>query len=250
MRNALFSLFKICMHVLISIRNHLRYLSQSKRMLYYLIQFLIHYLHLRAHSDLSFQNSSYQKKLSMQLSDIRIFNDSKSDVFLDWKLKMLNKLRYNADYFAGTNNEDFKITYIISRLGGEASTQTLWCHQYKLYSSITKLLNYSTDLYKIHSKIAKDICRQEFNKVEQVSKQLIDEFYRAFVKYFVFRKDDEKGLLHEIKRKVSSTLCEMLLLLSMNFISLSIMMKWFKKVNYRHRAAKQFKQNEKKLKRE
>ena len=64
-----------------------------------------------------------------------------------------------------------------------------------------KLLNYLIDLNKIRSRIIKNICRQKFNKIEQASKQSFDEFYRAFIKYFVFRKDNEKILLQEMKRK-------------------------------------------------
>ena len=145
------------------------------------------------------------KKLSMRLPNIQIFDDSKSDVFLDWKFKMLNKLRYNANHFTKTIDEDregFKITYIISRLGEEANTQTMWRSQYKSYSSTTKLLNYLTDLYEIHSKIAKDMCRQKFNKVKQASKQSFDDFYRTFVKYWVFPKN-ENDLMHEMKKKRS-----------------------------------------------
>ena len=189
----------------------------------------------------------------MRLSDIQIFNDSKPDVFLDWKLRMLDKLRYNADHFTRTTDEDrkgFTIVYIILRLGGEASTQTLWRRQYKSYRSITKLLDHLTDLYEIHPEIAKDICRQEFNKVKQVSKQSFDEFYRAFIKYSVFCNQDDEDLLHEMKRKVNPALCKVLLSLSEDFTSRPIMTKWLKKVNYRHRAAKQLKQNEEKLKRE
>ena len=71
-----------------------------------------------------------------------------------------------------------------------------------------KLLDHLTDLYKIHPKIIKAICRQEFNKVEQALKQSFNEFYCTFVKYFVFCKDDKKNFLHEMKRKVNSTLCK------------------------------------------
>ena len=147
------------------------------------------------------------KKLSMRLSDVQIFDDSKSDVFLDWKLRMLDKLRYNADHFIETNNEErkgFKIAYIISRLGEEVSIQILWRRQYKLYRSITKLLDHLTDLYEIHSKIAKDICGQEFNKVEQTSKQSFDEFYHTFIRYSVFCNEDD--LIYEMKKSQFSAL--------------------------------------------
>ena len=186
----------------------------------------------------------------MRLSNIQIFDDSKFDVFLDWKLRMLDKLRYNADHFIETNNEErkgFKIAYIIFRLGGEVSTQTLWRRQYQLYRSITKLLNHLIDLYEIHSKIVKNICRQEFNKVEQASKQSFDDFYRAFVKYSIFRKN-EKNLMHEMKKKINFALRKVLLFLSENFVLLPILTKWLKKMNYRHRATKQLKQNKKKQK--
>ena len=72
---------------------------------------------------------------------------------------------------------------------------------------IVQLQNYWiiwTDLYEIHSKIIKDICRQEFNKVEQASKQSFNEFYCAFVKYSIFRNKDD--LIYEMRRKVNSTL--------------------------------------------
>ena len=192
------------------------------------------------------------KKLSMRLPDIQIFDGSKPDVFLDWKLKMLDKLRYNADHFIETNNEEregFKIAYIVSRLDGEASTQTLWRRQYKPYYSVTELLNHLTDLYGIHPEIAKDICRQEFNKVEQAPKQSFDEFYRVFVKYTIFRKNKD-DLMHEMKEKVNPALRKVLLPLPEDFTSLPAMTKWLKWVDYRHRAAKQLKQDEEKLKRE
>ena len=82
----------------------------------------------RSFRSLSPRPFSSKKKPSMRLPDIQIFDGSKPDVFLDWKLRMLNKLRYNADHFTGTTDEDredFKIAYIVSRLGEEASTQTL-----------------------------------------------------------------------------------------------------------------------------
>ena len=71
---------------------------------------------------------SLKKNLNMRLLNILIFDNSKSDVFFDWKFKMLNKLRYNADHFTETNKKkrkEFKIAYIIFRLDGEASIQTL-----------------------------------------------------------------------------------------------------------------------------
>ena len=163
----------------------------------------------------------------MQLSDIQIFDDSKLHVFLNWKLLMLNKFCYNVDHFTKTIDEDresFKITYIISRLSKKANTQTLWRRQYKLYRLTTKLLNHLTDLYKILSKIIKDICRQKFNKIEQVLKQSFDEFYRAFMKYSTFRKN-ENVLLNEMKKKVNSTLRKIFFLLLENFSSLSTMTK-------------------------
>ena len=150
---------------------------------------------------------------------------------------MLDKLRCNADHFAGTeNSEGFKIAYIVSRLGGEASTQTLWRRQYKPYRSTTELLDHLTDLYGIHPEIAKDMCRQEFNKVEQAPEQSFDEFYRAFVKYSVFRNEDD--LVHEMERKVNPALRKVLLPLPEDFTSLPAITKWLKKVDYRHRAAK------------
>ena len=82
----------------------------------------------RSFRSLSPRSFSSKKNLSMRLSNIQIFDGSKPDVFLDWKLKMLDKLRYNADHFIGTNKKErkgFKIAYIISRLGEEASIQTL-----------------------------------------------------------------------------------------------------------------------------
>ena len=187
----------------------------------------------------------------MRLSDIQIFDGSKPDIFLDWKFRMLDKLRYNADHFTGTNNEEregFKIAYIVSRLGGEASTQTLWRRQYKPYCSTTELLDHLTDLYGIHPEIAKDMCRQEFNKVEQAPEQSFDDFYRAFIKYSVFRNEDD--LVHEMERKVNSALRKVLLPLPEDFTSLPAITKWLKKVDYRHRAAKQLKQDEEKLERE
>ena len=163
---------------------------------------------------------------------------------------MLDKLRYNADHFAGTeNSEGFKIAYIVSRLGGEASTQTLWRRQYKPYCSVTELLDHLTDLYGIHPEIAKDICRQEFNKVEQAPEQSFDEFYRAVVKYSVFRKDED-DLVHEMEKKVNPALRKVLLPLPEDFTSLPVMTKWLKKVDYRHRAAKQLKQDEEKREQE
>ena len=77
---------------------------------------------------LSPRSFSSKKKLNMRLLDIQIFDDLKFDVFLDWKLRILDKLRYNVDYFTRTideNRKDFKIIYIISELSGEASIQTL-----------------------------------------------------------------------------------------------------------------------------
>ena len=186
----------------------------------------------------------------MRLPDIQIFDGSKPDVFLDWKLRMLDKLRYNADHFVGTeNSEGFKIAYIVSRLGGEASTQTLWRRQYNPYRSITELLDHLTDLYEIQPEIAEDICRQEFNKIEQGPEQSFDEFYRAFVKYSVFRKDED-DLVHEMEKKVNPALRKVLLPLPEHFTSLPAMTKWLKRVDYRHRAAKQRKQDEEKLERE
>ena len=89
------------------------------------------------------------------------------------------------------------------------------------------------------------MCRQEFNKVEQAPEQSFDEFYRAFVKYSVFRNEDD--LVHEMEKKINPALRKVLLPLPENFTSLPAITKWLKKVNYRHRAAKQLKQNEEKL---
>ena len=78
MRNDLFSIFKICMHILISIQRHLECpefsvlstlticiknsSSQSRTHIpHLLIQLLIHHLHPRAHSDLSHPDHSHQR---------------------------------------------------------------------------------------------------------------------------------------------------------------------------------------------
>ena len=71
------------------------------------------------------------------------------------------------------------------------------------------------------------MCRQEFNKIEQASKQSFDEFYRAFVKYTIFRKNKD-DLMHEMKEKVNSALRKVLLPLSENFTSLPAMTKRLK----------------------
>ena len=143
---------------------------------------------------------------------------------------MLDKLRYNADHLTGTeNSESFKIAYIVLRLDEETNTQILWCRQYKSYRSITKLLNHLINLYEIHSNIVKNICKKELNKVEQISKQSFNKFYCVFIKYSIFRNEDD--LQHKMKRKVNLIFRKVLFFLFENFISLSIMTKWFKKKN-------------------
>ena len=66
------------------------------------------------------------------------------------------------------------------------------------------MLNHLINLYEIRSKTVKSICKQEFKKIEQSSKQFFDEFYCVFIKYLIFR--DENNLMYEMKRKVNSTL--------------------------------------------
>ena len=74
-----------------------------------------------SHPDQSQEASRSAKgQKSLKLPDPPVFTDGKDPTWDDWSVKVREKLEANADRYT----EEFKVAYVLNRLGGEAATYT------------------------------------------------------------------------------------------------------------------------------
>ena len=66
--------------------------------------------------------------------------------FDDWKLRIQDKLTHNSDHYP---SESFKVAYVMTCLGGEASMHTTLKRRQKSLSS-NELLDMLSDFYRLH----------------------------------------------------------------------------------------------------
>ena len=138
--------------------------------------------------------------LSTKLPDPPVFNgDTGSKVsFIDWKLRIQDKLRLNADHYPSS---DFQVAYIITRLGGEAVQHTLPRRRKGTYVSADELLNYLSDLYETPLEISQQEDRRAYRELQQ-GNQSFPEFYKKFMRYESQNPDPEQ-LAFDLQDKVN-----------------------------------------------
>ena len=118
---------------------------------------------------------------STKLPDPPVFSGTNSHVpFDDWKLRIQDKLTHNSDHYP---SESFKIAYVVTRLGGEASQHvTLKRREIALVTS-KDLLDQLSNLYETPLPVIYKENRHALHHLKQGTKQSFSEFYAEWVRY-------------------------------------------------------------------
>ena len=97
--------------------------------------------------------------LSTKLPDPPVFTGNGHVLFDDWKMRIQDKLAHNGDHYP---TESFKIAYIITRLGGDASGHVSTRRRFMSYDSVDGLLDHLTDLYEVPLDIVRLMHRRTY----------------------------------------------------------------------------------------
>ena len=183
--------------------------------------------------------------LSTKLPDPPVFNgDTGSKVlFVDWKLRIEDKLRLNADHYL---TGDFQLAYVITRLGGEAVQHTLPRRRKGTYLSANELLNHLSDLYETPSEVVQQDNRRTFRKLKQEKNQSFPEFYKKFMRYGGdLGNTDSEQLAFDLQDKVNIRLRKALAYCPRQFSSLPAIKQYLTRLDHLHRVLAEEKANEK-----
>ena len=146
-----------------------------------------------------------RQPLSPRLPDPLIFKGDRSK-FEDWKLKILDMLSLNGDYYP---NEPFKIAYVLTRLGGRVVEYTLsrrrslksqYLRPSKPYLCVVDLLQHMDDIdqinpWDIRSNNCQDLEELRYNR------KSFPEFYDEFRRYADDLELPDKDLIHSLSVK-------------------------------------------------
>ena len=132
-------------------------------------------------------NRSTKQSLSTKLPDPPVFNGINTHIeFDDWKLRIQDKLTHNSDHYPC---ESFKVAYVMTRLGGEASKH-ITLKRRKAKESLSngdlsskELLDQLSDLYETPLSVIYKENRHALNHLKQGIKQSFFDFYTKWVRY-------------------------------------------------------------------
>lgn len=142
-------------------------------------------------------------KRSQKLPDPPMFTDGVDPSWEDWSSKMRYKLMVNKDHWA---DEDGRIGYVLSRLGGDAVKHTYarqnpkTSRPYLLYQDIIDDL---TEIYEDPDQ--ENNYDRQYNALLQGTRKFID-FYSEFRRLSAHSDTTEKRLLKDLKDKIAPRL--------------------------------------------
>ena len=99
--------------------------------------------------------------------------------FDDWHIRIQDKLTHNGDHYP---SESFKVAYVMSRLGGEASKYITLKRRQDSYSS-NELLDLLRDLYETPLSVIYENNYRSFKDLKQQKEQPFPAFYADFRRY-------------------------------------------------------------------
>ena len=185
--------------------------------------------------------------LSIKLPNPPVFTSTNHISFDDWKLRVKDKLRFNANHYP---SDAFQVAYIVTRLGGEAVQHTLPRRRSltRSYLSANELLDHLSDLYETPLEISQQADRRTFRKLRQ-GNQLFPEFYKIFMKYGSDRYDsdntDPKELVFDLQDKVNIRLRKALACCPQQLSSLPALKQYLTRLDHHYNVRAEEKANEK-----
>ena len=135
--------------------------------------------------------------LSTKLPDPPVFTGNGHVLFDDWKMRIQDKLTHNGDHYP---TESFKIAYIITRLGGDASGHVSTRRRFTSYESVDGLLDHLSDLYEVPLSILGITHRRAYRAMTQDDQPFL-EFYRQFRKSAEYTWNKEEDLIEDLRQK-------------------------------------------------
>ena len=182
--------------------------------------------------------------LSTKLPDPPVFSgDSGSKVsFVDWKLRIQDKLRLNTDHYP---TSDFQVAYIVTRLGGEAVQHTLPRRRNltRNYRSADELLDHLSDLYELPLEITQQEDRRAYRNLQQ-GNQSFPKFYKKFMRYGS-ENPDPKQLVFDLQDKVKTRLRKALACQAESFTSLTALKQYLTRLDHHYNVRAEEKAGEK-----
>ena len=135
--------------------------------------------------------------LSTKLPDPPVFTGNGHVLFDDWKMRIQDKLAHNGDHYP---TESFKIAYIITRLGGDASGHVSIRRRFTPYDSVDGLLDHLSDLYEVSLSILGTTHRRAYRAMTQEDQPFL-EFYRQFRRSAEYTWNKEEDLIEDLRQK-------------------------------------------------
>lgn len=139
----------------------------------------------------------------------------------------------NSDHYP---IEKLRITYVISRLGGEASRQTYSRRGFgstSSYSTLAELLDELKGIYGGPDQKSK--CRREYNALKQINKPF-SPFFVEFKQLASFLNYPEDVLMDDLKDKINNRLQDALFICSIKFYMLQNLKDYLQSVDNNQRA--------------
>lgn len=136
---------------------------------------------------------------STKLPDPPVFTDGVDPSWEDWSAKMEEKLDANVDWLPTAKSQ---LTYVYSRIGGNASKQTMTRRTRNCtnpYASYSEIMDDLADIYEDSDK--KRNAMREYRALEQGTRPFM-EFYAEFVHLAEICGYNESTKLHDMECKV------------------------------------------------